>query len=314
MIKLVFMGTPDLALPILEKLNQNPENEIVSVYTAPDRQSGRGKAITMPPVKVFAQEQGLLVNQPVTLRDINVQSELAELEPDIIVVAAYGRFLPSAILGIPRHGCLNIHPSLLPRHRGPSPVISSILSDDKITGTTLMLLDEGMDSGPIIQQSEVVIEPTDTAESLSTSLFTLGSDLLTAHLDAWVSGNIPAHSQDESLVTITRKIEKSDGEIIWNTEASKLERQCRAFTPWPGFYTHWNNRLLKLLEVKIELDTPGIKHEPGRVINLPNSDVPVGIATGEGILGVKRLQIEGKSATSIQQFLSGYPDFVGALL
>ena len=314
MIKVVFMGTPDVALPVLDKLNQSPENEIVRVYTAPDRQSGRGKSIAMPPVKVFAQEHGLLVSQPVTLRDLNVQLELAALKPDIIVVAAYGRFLPTQILGIPRHGCLNIHPSLLPLYRGPSPVISSILSDDKVTGTTLMLLDEGMDSGPIIKQLEVAIDPTDTAESLTASLFTLGADLLTEHLNPWVSGSITAHAQNESLATITRKIEKADGEVSWATEGLKLERQCRAFTPWPGLYTHWNNKLIKLLEVNVELDTPGINDEPGRVIDLQNPDVPVGIVTGDGILVVKRLQIEGKPPTSIKQFLAGYPNFRGALL
>lgn len=314
MIKVVFMGTPDVALPVLDKLNQSPENEIVSVYTAPDRQSGRGKSLTMPPVKVFAQEHGLLVSQPGTLRDINVQLELAALQPDIIVVAAYGRFLPTPILGIPRYGCLNIHPSLLPLYRGPSPVISSILSDDKVTGTTLMLLDEGMDSGPIIQQLEVVIDPTDTAESLTASLFTLGADLLTEHLNPWVSGSITAHAQNESLATITRKIEKADGEVSWATEGLKLARQCRAFTPWPGLYTHWNNKLIKLLEVKVELDTPEINDELGRVIDLPNPDLPVGIVTGDGILVLKRLQIEGKPPTSIKQFLAGYPDFRGALL
>ena len=150
--------------------------------------------MTVPPVKVLAQENGLLVSQPVTLRDINVQLELAALQPDIIVVAAYGRFLPTPILGIPRHGCLNIHPSLLPRYRGPSPVISSILSDDKMTGATLMLLDEGMDSGPIIKQLEVAIDPTDTAERLTASLFTLGADLLAAYSNPWMSGAINAHT------------------------------------------------------------------------------------------------------------------------
>jgi methionyl-tRNA formyltransferase len=314
MTKVVFMGTPDVTLPILDKLNADPDNEILRVYTAPDRQSGRGKTISMSPVKVFAEQHGLMVSQPVSLRDINIQNELAALQPDIIVVAAYGKFLPTSILKIPRHGCLNIHPSLLPLHRGPSPVISSILSDDKVTGTTLMLLDEGMDSGPIIKQSEVVIHPMDTAESLTASLFILGADLLSAYINPWMSGEITAHTQNEAFATITRKIGKADGEISWSTEARNLERQCRAFTPWPSLYTHWNNKLLKLLEVEVELDVPEINYEPGRVINLLNSDVPVGIVTGDGILGVKQLQIEGKPRTSIHQFLSGYPDFVGSLL
>ena len=314
MIKVVFMGTPDVAVPVLHDLNQNSDNDVLAVYTSPDRQSGRGRVITIPPVKSYAVEHDLEVSQPVTLRNPIVQQELAKLNPDVIIVAAYGKFLPLEVLKIPTYGCLNIHPSLLPLYRGPSPVISSILSGDKSTGTTLLLLDEGMDSGPVIYQAEIDIASEDTGRSLTQKLFTLGSGLLTKYLSDWVSGSLEPHPQNESLATITRKIDRADGEVNWTTLTSKLERQCRAFTPWPGLYTHWDNKLVKFLEVELPKQMPSTKYEPGRVIHMEDPELLVGITTGDGVLGVKRLQIEGKPPTSIEQFILGYPKFIDAQL
>ena len=314
MIKVVFMGTPDVTVPVLHDLNHNSDNDLLAVYTSPDKESGRGRAITISPVKSYAMEHDLELKQPVTLRNPIVQQELSKLSPDVIIVAGYGKFLPPEVLRIPAYGCLNIHPSLLPLYRGPSPVISSILSGDKSTGATLMLLDEGMDSGPIINQVEIDIESKDTAESLTKKLFTLGSGLLTKYLNGWVSGSIEPRPQNEALATITRKINRADGEVNWTTSTGNLVRQCRAFTPWPGLYTHWNNKLIKFHEVELPKQMPSIKYDPGKVIHLEDSELLIGITTGDGVLGIKRLQIEGKSPTSIDQFILGYPAFIGAEL
>ncbi|MCH7621002.1 MAG: methionyl-tRNA formyltransferase [Chloroflexi bacterium] len=318
-MRLVFMGTPVFVVPVLDALVKDSDIEIAGVYTPPDRRQGRGRSSQMPPVKAYALEHGLPVFQPASLRREDVQQEMASLKPEVIVVAAYGKFLPSAVLNIPPSGCLNLHPSRLPKHRGPSPVITTILEGDETTGVTLMLLDEGMDTGPIIAQCEQAVSPEDTAETLTAALFQLGASLLSEQLAPWVAGELTARPQDDSLATVTRKLERGDGEADWNLSSQQLNRRGRAFTPWPGLFTHWRGQVLKLLEVTDslnfpELNLPGVNVAPGRVVRLDVAGVPAGIGTAHGVLGLKKVQLEGRSPTAVAEFLKGYPQFIGAQL
>ena len=248
-MRVVFMGTPAFVTPVLDALCGAADVSVAAVYAPPDRPRGRGRSPEMPPVKTHALELGLNVLQPESLRSAQVRSELQALAPDVIVVAAYGKFLPPRVLSTPPHGCLNLHPSLLPWYRGPSPVPSTILGGDRLTGVTLMLLDEGMDTGPIIAQAEYPLSGEETAETLTGALFARGSDLLIENLDPWVSGTLQLCPQDEARATVTRKLEREDGRADWMLSAIELSTRRRAYTPWPGLYTHWDGKMVKLLDV-----------------------------------------------------------------
>ena len=313
-MRLVFMGTPSFAVPVLEGLVAVEDVQVVGVFTPPDRPKGRGRTTGMPPVKARALDLGLSVYQPDSLRSPQVQSELAELRPDVIVVAAYGKFLPPTILETPPHGCLNIHPSLLPRHRGPSPVVTAIERGDTETGVTLMLLDQGMDTGDIIAQRGYPMSSQETSEELTGVLFALGGELLLESLVAWVNGEMEARPQDQALATVTRKLERSDGLADWDVAAATLERRARAYTPWPGLFTQWEGSVMKLLEVTVSSLPDGLEGPPGRVVSLPAADTPMGVVTAEGVLALKTIQVEGKRAQSAAEFLRGRPQFIGSQL
>ena len=303
------MGTPQFAVPALDILGAIPAVELVAAYTPPDRRRGRGQVMEPSPVKTRAEELHIPVLQPATLRNSAAIGEFSELKPDIVIVVAYGRLLPAGVLELPGFGCLNLHPSLLPRHRGPSPVPGAILNGDDTTGVTLMLLDEGMDTGPVIAQRTRNIFPSDDAESLTTELFRDGADLLGVALPGWVSGDMPARPQDDALATHTSKMERADGLADWSRSAEYLWRQQRAYKPWPGLHTAWGGKEIKLLEVS---PLPGGSAEPGAVVR-PETD-PLAVGTGEGLLAVHRLQLEGRRPADASDFVRGYPDFVGARL
>lgn len=308
-LRAVFMGTPEFAIPALDTLTSNPAVDVVAVYTPPDRRRGRGRVMEPSPVKARAQGLDIPICQPPTFRNPEAVSEFSALKPEIVVVVAYGRLLPAEVLDTPRYGCLNLHPSLLPRHRGPSPVPGAILSGDDTTGVTLMLLDEGMDSGPIIAQRSRRIVPEDDAESLIAELFLDGAALLEATLLAWVSGDVDARLQDGESATFTSKMERADGLADWDRPAEFLWRQQRAYTPWPGLHTLWQEKELKLLRVSPLGDG---RAEPGAVVRVEGNVLAVG--TGEGLLEVRRLQLEGRRPAQAEDFVRGYPDFVGARL
>ena len=312
-MRLVFMGTPIFAVPVLADLTGQDGFEIAGVYTPPDRPAGRGRRSQASPVKEFALEHDLPVYQPASLRSAEAQAELATLAPDAIIVAAYGKLLPTPVLELPPLGCLNIHPSLLPRHRGPSPVASAILEGDQVTGVTLMLLNEGMDTGPLIAQTEYPLNGTETAEGLTTTLFEIGGTLLQASLPRWQSGELKATLQDDSLATVTRKLERADGLADWALTAEELERRARAFTPWPGLFTNWDGSGVKLVEVSVFSTGPTDKN-PGEVVETGDPSTPAAVATGQGLLGLKTIQLEGKRAVAIGDFLRGAPAFIGARL
>ena len=312
--RVVFMGTPAFAVPVLQALAKSDKTEVVAVYTRPDRPKGRGRALEMPAVKGCGLELGLQVFQPDSLRNEEAQEQLAGLEPDAIVVAAYGQLLPPAVLNTPTLGCLNLHPSLLPKYRGASPVATAILDGAAVTGITLMVLDEGMDTGPIVAQLEYTLSGKETAGDLTSELFVAGARLLLDTLGPWTAGEIIAKAQDGTAATVTRRLERGDGEVDWKTPAQELERRCRAFNPWPGLYTKWNGKTLKLLEVEPGPATAAGDVALGVVVGLGACETPVGVGTGDGVLGLKSLQLEGRRAVSAEEFLRGYPQFVGAQL
>ena len=306
------MGTPAFAIPPLEALLEGGY-EVVGVYTQSDRPTGRGRSVEPPPVKAFALERGLRVFQPRSLRSSEAREEMESLAPDLVIVAAYGRILPKEVLELPRWGSLNIHPSLLPRHRGPSPVAYTLLEGDTVAGVTVMLVDEEMDSGPILSREEEEISPEDTTATLTNRLVRKGATLLVKTLPPHLRGELRPQPQDESQATYSRKLSKEDGALRWELPAETLWRQVRAYTPWPGSYTHWHGRLLKVVEAVPLKDDQG--NTPGKVVLLKNgAPAAIGITTGDGILGLRRVQLEGRQAVDADAFLRGHGEILEATL
>lgn len=312
-MRLVFMGTPEHALPCLEALLE-AGHEVVGVCCPPDRPAGRGRRPQEPAVKRLAAQRGLAVFQYPSLRAADAQEGLRALRPEALVVAAYGKLLPKEILGIPSLGSLNVHPSLLPRHRGPSPVVTAILEGDEVTGVTVMLLDEGMDTGPILAQREAPVREEDTTPSLTARLFRLGAALLVEVLPRWARGDLQPRRQDEARATNTRLVRKEDGQVDWRAPAVRIERRIRAYQPWPGTYTWWRGSLLKVLQAEA---LPGavVGAEPGQVVDLEGHQrEPIVVATGEGLLLLQRVQLEGKRPVDMEEFLRGHAGFTGSRL
>ena len=308
----VFMGTPEFSVPSLDALIKS-DYQVVAVYTQPDRGTGRGQQVAPSPVKRLALSKGLDVVQIEKFKVAGTIERLTALAPDLIVVAAFGLILPSEVLSLPKLGCVNIHPSLLPRHRGASPIVAAILQGDEITGVTIMLMDSGMDTGPILNQREVPISDEDTADSLSAKLARDGAQLLLETLPSWIDGRIKPRPQDDSKASYSKMIKKEDGEIDWRLSTKELWRRVRAFDPWPGCYTHWQDKRLKLIKVLPLYSEKS--HEPGKVIILPASaPTTVGVQTGDGVLGLVRLQLEGKRELSAEEFVRGRRDFIGSRL
>ncbi len=311
------MGSSRDSIPVLAALLAAGV-QVAGVYCQPDKPAGRGRAPRAPAIKTFAQERGIDVYQPASLRQEAVRREMESLQPEVAVVAAYGKILPRDVLDVPKHGCVNIHPSLLPRHRGPSPVSTAILRGDRVTGATVMLMDEGMDTGPVLASREATIGEGDTTAGLTEALFRLGGELLVEVLPSWVDGKVTPRPQDDFQATSTRKLEKADGEARWDLAAGELHRMLRAYTPWPGLFTRWRGKLLKILEAApvrtraAPAGEPG-PGEPGDVVATDASG-GVGVVTGCGLLGLERLQLEGKRPSAAAEFMRGYPDFVGSRL
>ena len=311
-MRIVFMGTPEYVIPTLQSLISSVRADVVGVYSQPDKPTGRGSVSTPPPVARYCIDNGIPLFQPTSLRHPGAHQELSALEPDVIVVAAYGKLLPSEVLQIPRYGCLNIHPSLLPRYRGPSPVVGALLEGDKSTGVTVMMVDEGMDSGPIVAQQATEIGAEETSDTLTGRLFRSGGELLASILSDWVAGDLNPSVQDESLATVTRKITKQDGLADWNLTAEHLARMTRAYSPWPGLYTYRKGKVLKLTKARAISPIVSGPHHPGTVLH--TDDNPIAIATGGGLLAVDELQLEGRRPVSAEEFIRGQRDFLGVAL
>ncbi|MCX6005680.1 MAG: methionyl-tRNA formyltransferase [Chloroflexi bacterium] len=311
-MKAVFMGSPAFALPALQSLMSN-QYDIIAVYTQPDKRTGRGQQLMPCSVKQFAVSHGLRIIQPETFKNAEEISALEELQPDIIIVAAYGQILPDSVLRIPKYDCINIHPSLLPKYRGPSPVAAAILNGDVITGVTIMMIEKKVDSGRILEQKEIPVKGDDTTESLSERLAKLGAELLTDTIPSWVAGKIQPRQQDETQATYTRMVAKEDGRLDWNLPAVQLWRRVRAYYPWPGCFTDWNGVRLKIIKaVPINEIEAG---KVGEVVALPRTgEARVAVRTVDGLLGLAVVQIEGKREMSAGDFMAGHRDFIGSTL
>ncbi len=328
MVRIIYMGTPQFAVPALEALIAGrepgkvlPEGyEITTVITRVDKPVGRGQEIVYSPVKQTALAHGIPVWQPGSLKKPENIEALAAYKADLYIVAAFGQILPQAVLDQPRYGTLNIHASLLPRYRGVSPISEAILQGDRETGVTIMLLDAGVDTGPMLYKRAVPLTGEETTGSLTETLAQVGAQALLETLPRWIGGQITPIPQDETQATHTRMLRKEDGEISWQRPAAVLARMVRAYTPWPGAHTHWRGKLLKIvhahaLEVEPEAPIPGETLVPGMVsVREEGGQQVLAIVTGSGLLIVDRLQLEGKRAMSTDEFLRGYPQIAGAVL
>ena len=313
-LRVIFMGTPEFAIPPLEHLILN-QYQVVAVYTQPDKPAGRGRSLSSPPVKRAALAWKLPVMQPVSLKSAEAVAQLAEFHPDVIVVAAFGQILPQSVLDIPSYGCINIHPSLLPRFRGASPVAAAILAGDEFTGVSIMLMDKGLDTGPILGRAQIPISAQDTTGSLTAKLSLIAAQLLLEVLPCWSRGELTPQPQNEAEATYSSSISKEEGEIDWHLPTVDIWRRVRAFQPWPGCYTRWRGRQLKVIEA---VPLPGERAlEVGQVV-VPTSATELkaafGVSTGDGVLGVLRVQLGGKRAMSAAEFLRGQRQFIGAIL
>lgn len=308
MPRVVFMGSASFSLPALRVLLEEGY-EVAAVVTAPDRPAGRSRQVRPGPVKTFALEKGLSLWQPETLRTPEAWERLRVLAPQVIVVAAYGEILRPEVLALPPYGCLNLHPSLLPRWRGPSPVAATILAGDRETGVTLIRMDAGMDSGPILAQEVLPLSGQERQGELSARLAEMGAELLRRTLPAWLAGEIVPQPQEENRATYCRPLRKEDGRIDWTKPATYIERMVRAYDPWPGTYTFFRDRRLHIWRATVRPETfhgpPGTVHLDGRRLL---------VATGEGSLSLEEVQWEGKRRLPIREFLLGQRGLEGTCL
>ncbi len=308
--RVVFFGTPAFAVASLEALTES--TEVVAVVCQPDKPAGRGNVVTPPPTKAFAQSRGIPVAQPVKLRDGAFAAWLREQRPDVAVVVAYGRILPPDVLAIPAHGCLNVHASVLPRHRGAAPINWSILSGDDETGVTLMLMDEGLDTGPMLSIRRTPIGLDETAEDLFARLSRMGADLLREDLGHHLAGMLPPVSQDGSLATHAPPLTREMSRVDWRRSARQVHDQVRGLQPWPGAWTTLGAR--RLIVGRTALDDP-----PSVLGGAPGEGVAgtrdrVWVATADGLVALTELQLEGKKKLPVREFTAGHPMRVGAVL
>jgi len=299
-VRIVFAGTPDFAATALKALLAT-RHDIVGVYCQPDRPAGRGRKLMPSPVKKVALEADLPVFQPENFRSPEAQQELAMLNPDVMIVAAYGLILPKTVLEIPAHGCLNIHASLLPRWRGAAPIQRAIAAGDRETGITIMQMDEGLDTGAMLLKTITPIHDDDTGGSLHDRLASMGGEAIVKALALLAKGELSGEAQNDDLACYARKLSKDEGHIDWHQNAAGIERLVRAFNPWPGTYTDLDDQRIRIHEARA---LAGASAEaPGRVIRREREGIDV--ACGEGILRITRLQLPGARAQSVNDLING---------
>ena len=316
-LRIVFMGSPAFAVPSLEGL-LGAGHEIVLVLAQPDRPAGRGRQPTPPPVAAFAREHGLPLFQPPSLKPPEAFARVHEAAPDVIVVAAYGLILRREVLDLPRLGCLNVHASLLPRHRGAAPISAAILAGDAETGICLMRMEVGLDTGPVLACSSTPIGPTDDTPTLTDRLALLGRNLLVETLPRWAAGAITATPQDDSLATYAPKITREDARLDWTFSAVELDRRVRAYRGWPDTFTTWQGKQLKVLAARVDPSPqpPPLRREgeqAGRVVLAQDGGAQrPAVVTGDGLLILDTVALEGKRPADGADFVRGYRAFVGA--
>ncbi len=323
MLRIIYMGTPYFAVPALQALikGATPDTvlpdgyEIATVVTRPDKPSGRNQERAFSPVKQTALAAGLSVWQPGSFKKLENSQALANYAADLYIVAAFGQILPQVVLNQPRYGTLNIHASLLPRYRGPNPIAEAILQGESETGISIMQLDAGIDTGPVLARQSLSIAADDTTGTLTGKLAELGAQTLLNVLPSWIAGTLAAEQQDEQYATHTHMLHKEDGKISWQSPAAVIARQVRAYLPWPSAYTFWNGKLLKILAAHALQGEPGTPVPPGTVATREDAGHTVlEVITSSGFLLVSQVQLEGKRAMSAEEFLRGYASIVGQVL
>ena len=325
-IRIVYLSTPEFGVPTLRAMAADDRFDVVGVVTQPDKNAGRGQKLSPPPVKVAAEELGLRVLQPAKLRDPGAIAAVAELKPDVIAVAAYGQWIPAEVFDMPPKRSLNLHPSLLPRHRGAAPVMSAILAGDTEVGLTVLFVEDEMDAGDIFARLSIPLGPEDTTVSVMERLAELAPPFFLDVLVDWVEGKITPVPQDHSQSTWFDRIKKDIGLIDWNMPAIEIDRRCRALTPWPGVYTFFEGNRLQIHQSKplLTTDAPAGQNalsmddvlaistaEPGTVVAIEQG---VAIVTGDGALRVDVLQLQGRRALAIEEFIRGQRTFIGSKL
>lgn len=311
-MRILFLGSPDFAVPSLTSLHESKDIEITAVITQPDRRKGRGQKFKPTPVKKAARDLGLKVMEAENVNKDSFLEKLEDLDFEAIVVVAFGQKLSTKILNLSEKGCINLHASLLPRYRGSSPIHQAIINGDKITGVTTIYMDEGWDTGDIIYKKEVEIARSDTVGILHDKLAEVGAKLLLETLKAINDGKAPRVKQDEKEASYAFKLEKEDGFIDWELTAEIIYNQVRGLNPWPGAYTFIDDKMLKIWETEIKQKV-GRDYQPGTVVNAsPDQDLVV--QCGRGLLRIKKLQMEGRKRMSADKFLRGNPVEIGKVL
>ena len=308
-LNIVFLGSANFSVPILKELIEN--FNVLAVVTEADKPVGRGGKIESPPTKILASEKGIPIFQPESLKENNeLYDQIKGLNPDLFVVAAYGKILPAEFLNLSKHGCLNVHPSLLPKLRGASPIQTALAQGLKITGTTIMLMDEGMDTGDLIAQESLEIDNNDYDE-LEARLASLSAVLLLRVMSGFADGTIKLHVQDEDEATYCYKIKKEDGEIDWNEENQVIANKVRAFVNWPVSHTIWNNKKLDIYQVS---PVESIEIQDVEVGQVAKYQKKYFVRCGKGFLQLLKVKLEGKKEMNINDFVNGHQAFVGAIL
>jgi methionyl-tRNA formyltransferase len=317
-MRVVFMGTPEFAVPTLQSL-VNAECSVVGVVCQPDRPSGRGKKIQCGPVKIFALAQNLPIIQPEKMKAPAFLETLQSWNPDVIVVAAFGRILPQVILDLPPKGCLNVHGSLLPKYRGAAPIQWAVINGEHETGVTIMVMDAGLDTGAILEQAVVPISEEDTARDVAVRMAELGGGLLVSTLTRWMAGTIDAQPQDDSEATLAPILKKEDGLLDWSQSATILANRIRGLSPWPGGYTFVEGVRWGIWKVQIEEpegDSVGASrntpHAPGTIIEVTKHGIYV--QTGKGVLRLLDIQPANKKRLAMSDYLVGHRIEVGTIL
>jgi methionyl-tRNA formyltransferase len=303
-VKLIFMGTPEFAVPSLERLIQDG-HEVAAVFTQPNKPAGRGKLLHEPPVKTFALSHGIAVHQPAKIKtNEEVRSSFQNLSPDACVVAAYGKILPPWLLAIPRLGCINVHASLLPKYRGAAPINWAIANGERQTGVTIMRMDAGMDTGPMLAKRAIPIGAEETAPELSARLARLGADLLSDTLLRIQRGEVEPVAQDDAEATYAPMLKREDGLIDWSRNAREIANRVRAFQPWPGTYTNFRGSKLILWRARETLDALSRSDEAGAILSMVETGIMIA-CTGSTALLVEEVQVEGKRRVPAREFANG---------
>lgn len=309
--RIIFFGTPDLAVPVFERLFVTGYVP-VAVVTAPDQPVGRKKTLTPPPVKQAADARNVPVLQPSTLNDASFLEQFKLLEPDVCIVVAYGKLIPKIYLDIPRSGFLNIHPSALPEYRGPAPIQGAIMDGKSETGVSIMLLDEKMDHGPIIAARSVALDPKAYYPEIAALLFDQGARLLAEEvLPQWLAGKLTPREQDHAKATFTKLLGREDGKIDWSRPVEAIYNTIRALSHEPGTWTTWNGKTLRIIQARPSTVCPVDNPKPGTVIHTPHA---TSVMTGSCTLILEKVQIEGGKPLSISDFVRGHADFASAVL